>query len=146
MTISRANAAAHLHSQFSNLAAELNQAASDAGATGYGPDIDQALRAMGTAESSLSAATVADADAAAYYALAEYYFLTRAARQLSTRVDVGSFAVDADKRPTIFERLQDMIEQAEDRLEAFGYAQGGAAGGWEFGRLLLDYIEPEPTA
>jgi hypothetical protein len=146
MSVSRANAAAHLHAQFSNLAAEMNLAASDAGATGYGPDIDQALRALGTAESSISAATVADDDAGAYYALAEFYFLTRAGRQLAARVDVGSFAVDADKRPTIFDRIQDLIEQAEARIEAYGYSAAGGSGGWEFERLLLDYIEPEESA
>ena len=143
MSLSRAQAAAHLQYQFSALASEISQAATDASATGYGPDIDQALRQLGESEANLSAATVADAFAPAYLALAEYYSLRRFGRQLALSADLssGTLSTKASQKSATIRAL---TAEAAERAAGMGYAVGGAAS-WSTGLINLDYLEPEPT-
>lgn len=96
MTISRAQVAHYLDGEFSNLAAAIDQTDNSDGDSGYGADIDNALRALDTAESDLEDAEVEDEDRAAYYALAEYYAARRFWRQLSHLVNhkVGDSTYD----------------------------------------------------
>jgi hypothetical protein len=143
MSVSRSAAAAYIHSRLANLAGEVQQVATDASATGYGPDIDQALRRLGTGESSLASASVADSLSRAYLTLCQYYALDRFAGLLSTKVDFGATAVEGD-RDTIFDNIERMLERLAKELKGLGYPVDEAVA-WSFGRLGLDFIEPEDT-
>lgn len=140
--ITRAQAADHLQYQFSALASEIGQAETDESATGYGPDIDQALRQLGESEAGLAAATVADAYAPAFLALAEYYALRRFGRQLALSADLssGTMSKKASQRSATIKAL---TAEAAERAAGMGYPVGGAAA-WGTGLLNLDYLEPTP--
>jgi hypothetical protein len=143
MAFTRAQAATHLHAQFSALASEISQAETDDSATGYGPDIDQALRQLGEGEITLATATVIDGYVPAYLALAEYYCLRRMARQLSLQVD-QTLNTMSEKKGQRAGTLAGLIAEAAKACEGLGYAVGGGVT-WSMGRLNLDYIEPEPA-
>jgi hypothetical protein len=140
MTISRTNVATYLHTQFSNLAASVGQAASDGGATGYGPDIDAALRKLGTSESDLATATVEDSYRESYFALAEYYAARRFWRQLGDRVNrrTGNNTFDFSHQ---LKTAKAIMDDAASRLAGLGYDVSGT--GWTVGDLNLDWLEPE---
>jgi hypothetical protein len=144
MAITRTQAAAHLHTQFSVLASEISQAETDDSATGYGPDLDQALRYLGEGESSLATATVMDTTGPAYLALAEYYCLRRMARQLSlasTDVRVGEMSQKLGQRAST---LAGLIDEARTACASLGHPVDGSPA-WSTGSINLDYTEPEPT-
>lgn len=144
MSYTRAQAAAHLQTQFATLATEIGQATTGEAATGYGPDIDQALRKLGVAEADLAAATVADADVGPYLALAEYYALRRFAGRLATKVDLpNTFAREGDRR-TVFDNVRALLKLAKETVEDYGYSVG-VVPSWDVLRLNLDFIEPETT-
>jgi hypothetical protein len=143
MSITRAQIAVHLHYQFSTLATEIGQAATDESATGYGPDIDQAYRRLGTAAADLSSATVADADTPAALALAEYYSLARFGRQLALRADVGAGSL-SQRLGKQADTLAALTVQAAKKAAGLGYPVD-AAPAWSLGSINLDYLEPEPT-
>ena len=145
MTLTRTEAAAILHADMQSLAAEVRQTTSDAAATGYGPDLDKALRRLGTAESSLSSATVADSDVPAFLALARYYALSRFAARVATKVDTGATAVEGD-RNTIFDNVKELLDAAAEECAGFGYPVDKAAAATSLIALNLDFLEPEPTS
>lgn len=140
MTMTRAQAAAYLQTQFDLLVTATGQAATDASAAGYGPDIDNALRQLGTAEASLSTATVADADVPAYQALVEYYALRRFARRLVTATSVSAAGI-SEQGQQMFEHVRLMLAEAAAAVAAYGYNVDGSA--WGTVRYNLDYLEPE---
>ena len=143
MSMDRATAATHLDYQFSVLAGEIGQAESDDSATGYGPDIDQALRHLGESEATLSAATVADAFVPSYLALAEYYALRRYGRQLALKADTtsGTMSKKFGQQAATVAALR---TEAAERAAGLGYPVSGAAA-WSIGQINLDYLEPDPT-
>lgn len=118
--ITRDHAAHYLDSQFSSLAAAVDQADNSDGDSGYGADIDNALRQLGTSESDLASATVEDGDRAAYYALAKYYALDRFLTQLLDRVNTSTGRTSynfTDQR----ERLEERLKAAARVCAALGY-------------------------
>lgn len=88
MTITRDIAANYLHSQYSNLAHEVDQASPGADSGGYGPDIDNALRALGVAEADLPTHIVAETDRERYFANLDATAMRRFCNQMSPDEDV----------------------------------------------------------
>lgn len=144
MSMDRSAVASHLAYQLSALAGEIGQAKSDASATGYGPDIDQALRQLGVVEADLATAETADADVPALLALAEYFALRRMARQLALGVDVSSGTM-SQRNSQRAATVQTLMAEAAETAAGLGYPVTGTAA-WGMERLSLDYLEPEPTA
>lgn len=151
MTITRAQAATYLDSQFSSLATEIGQTLRNDTATAYGPDIDAALRRMGVAEASLATATVEDTARVAFYALCDYNCLRRMARRLATRVDSGALVPEGD-RERIFDNVTEMLAEAKMFVTALGYGPEGdvsaanASTLWGYVDLNTDYVEPTGSA
>jgi len=141
MTVTRAQALFHLQYEFDALARETKQETSDSD-SGFGPALDKALRALGTADADLSAGTVTDAQAPALLALAEYHALQRFWRALAARGDTSGRNV-LGPRSIVFQQVKDLLVEASDRCAELGYPVRGGQG-FEFGRLNLDYIEAEP--
>lgn len=142
MSISRANIAAYLHTQFSSLATEIGQSATDDSDSGYRPDIDNLLRQLGKTESELATATVDDADREKAFALGEYFALRRFWRQMGNRFQhqVGDVQVNYKDQLT---NVKAMMDDAAALCAELGV--GVAKSGVELVRLSLDFIEPEPT-
>lgn len=138
MSISRANVATYLDEQFSSLAAAVGQNATPA--TGYKPDIDNALRKLGKTESELATATATDAQRDAVFALGEYYALERFSRLLADRVNhtMGETKLDFTAQLAHVEKL---LARAERKLTALGYDVNGS--GWTIANMNLDWLEPE---
>lgn len=143
MAIPRSAIALYLDSQFSELAASVNQTDSSDGATGYGPDIDNALRVLGKTESELADATVEDGQRSAIFALAEYFALRRFLRKLGGRVNFsgGDESYNfTDQRA----HVKAMMEDAKKECAALGYDVSGD--GWIVASLNLDWMEAELTS
>lgn len=140
MSISRAAIAAYLDAEFSSLASAIGQVDADDSPSGYGPDIDNALRQLGKAESDLATATVADGDRAAAFALAEYYTARRMWRRLGDRANVKVDDSQFDYR-SVLSNAKTIMDDAQRRCAALGYDVAGSA--WSVGWLNLDYLEPE---
>lgn len=124
MAVTRDNIAAYLSTQFSSLAAAVGQSASDDGETGYGPDIDGALRKLGTAEADLATATVADGLRDDVFALASFYAARRFWRLLGDRVNVKVDNSQYDYR-YILGNAKTMMDAAAEECAALGYGVGG---------------------
>jgi hypothetical protein len=117
MSISRADIAIYLDTQFSSLAAAIEQNVDlDAG---YEPDIDNALRKLGTVEADLATATLADADRAIGFALAEYYAARRIYRQLASRIN---FTADGSQfnYQYVLQAAKTLMDEAEKLCAALG--------------------------
>lgn len=121
MAITRTNVAAYLHAEMDSLAAAIGQAGSDDTATGYGPDIDNALRQLGTAESALATAEVDDGLREEYFALAEYYTLRRAWRKMGNRFTHQADDVRVDYKDQLA-NVKAMLDKAAQRCAVLGYS------------------------
>jgi hypothetical protein len=132
VTISRANVATYLGEQFSSLATAVGQAS-------YDPDINNAFRALGVAESDLATATIDDGSRLALFTLAEYYALLRFWRQLSDRANY-SLGGNSLNFSNMLENIQALASEAATRCAALGYAVKGDS--WAVGWLNLDWQEP----
>jgi len=141
--ITRANVAAYLHAGFSAFATAAGQAATDDGATGYGPGIDNALRALGYTESQLSAAEVDESQRAAYFALADYHTARRLWRVLGARATSVSLGPASINYAGMVNAIKLIMDDAAAEMTLQGYAVGP---GWSSGTLTLDWIDAEPTA
>lgn len=124
MTITRADIATHLDSQFSAMAASIGQADSDETPTGYGVDIDLALRKLGKTRSELASATLEDSQEEAAFALAEYYAALRFWRQLGDRVNTETGTTSYDFRDQR-KSAKEMMEDAANRCALLGYSVDG---------------------
>lgn len=138
MSLDRTDVATYLDEQFSSLAAAVGQDSDPE--TGYAPDISNALRALGTSESALGAATIEDSKRAAYLALAEYYAARRFWRQLGSRVNTRTGLNSYDFGNSI-KAAKEMMEEAKARCAALGYDVSGT--GWSVVDMNLDWLEPE---
>lgn len=138
MSIARTDIANYLHAQFSGLAAAIGQTDVDDSATGYGPDVDEALRELGKSESELGTATVKEGQRKAAFALASYFAARRFWRRLGDRVNhtMGETKFDfADQRKS----AKEMMEDAAAECASLGYAVRDE---WSSGWLNLDWSEP----
>lgn len=140
MTINRDAVAAYLDTQFSSLASAVAQSDSSADASGYGADVDAALRKLGKTESELATATVADGSRDVYFALAEYYAARRFWRLLSDRVNMKVDDSQFDYR-YMLTNAKVLVDEAQAQCVALGYDVQG--GGWTAGYLNLDWVENE---
>ena len=141
MTISRANVAAYLDTQYSNVSALIGQDTDTL--TGYGPDIDNALRRLGKLESELvPSVTVEDGTRDSYFALAEYYAALRIWRQLGHLVTIKTDDSTFDYKHLLTNAKQ-VLDDVSARCAALGYDV--SASGWSMGYLNLDWIEQEPA-
>lgn len=136
MSISVGDIANYLDEQFSSLAASVGQDSDPT--TGYLPDITNALRRFGRAESALGS-SIEDSDRDAVFVLAEYFALRRFRRLLGDRTNhtMGETSYNFDgQRKT----LKELAEEAADACLAYGYNVNGK--GWSMGNLNLDWVEP----
>lgn len=137
--MTRDELATYLDDQFGALAAE---AAGTAAGTidpvdDYRTATDQALRALGTAETALATATVLDANVGDYLALGEYYALVLLCRRLAVRADVT--VGDAHKRGhQIAAQAALLREEALAEITRRGYGPHTLT----TGRITLDALEP----
>jgi hypothetical protein len=89
----------------------------------------------------LATASVPDSKADALLALADYYALVRFSRTLATRGDINGRQT-IGPRAQIVQHVRDLLADAKEACTANGYPVSGQST-WEFGRLTLDYVEPE---
>lgn len=136
MTISRANIATYLDTQFSSLAAAIEQ--EDALLAGYDPDIDNTFRKLGTLESDLATATLADSDRTIGFALAEYYAARRIYRQLASRINVTVDGSQFSYQYTL-QAAKTLMDEAEKLCATLGVDVTGI--GMGMGYLNLDFLE-----
>jgi hypothetical protein len=137
--MTRDDLATYLDDQLGALAAEAAGAAAEPvdPIDDYRSAIDQALRALGTAESSLATATVAQGNVGDYLALGEYYALVLLCRRLATRADVT--VGDVHKRAhQIAAQAALLRDQALAEITRRGYGPHTLA----VGRITLDSVEP----
>lgn len=141
MAITRTQAAAYLHGQFSAFASLIGQSLSDDTPNGYGADIDNALRDLETTEANIPTATVDEADRRDYFTLAEYYSARRMWLRISAKANsrLGPASVDYKN---VIEAIKAIMEDAAGRAASLGYTVSTEAS-WALVRLNLDYIEPE---
>lgn len=137
MAVTRAQAAAYLHSSFALFATEAGQTTFDAAATGYGPDIDNALRVLGYAEAALATAEVPDSDRARYFALLDYFAARRLWRRLGVRVSV-SLGPASISYANLHANLLAIFRDAEAALIPLGLSGGWSTGNWNFDWLDID--------
>lgn len=143
MAISRTQAAAYLSSQFSAFASAIGQTESDDTPSGYGADIDNALRDLEVTEANIPTATVAEADRRSLFTLAEYYAARRMWLRISTKANsrLGPASVDYQH---VLGAIKAIMDEAAGRAASLGYTVSTEAS-WAFVRLNLDYLEPEAT-
>jgi hypothetical protein len=138
VALARADLYTYLDGQFAALAQATLPAFATPAAL-YDPAIDQALRALGVAQSALPTAAVADDQTPDALALAEYYSLLRFARALTQQVDLQAQAPRlAKKRSQFFDHVHTLLEDARAELVGRGYLGQG----WDIQRLELDFLEP----
>lgn len=143
MSVSRSDAASLLNTLYTNLAQEVGYTTADDAATGYGPDIDNALRRMGEAESALASATVDDEDRDAFFTLCQYFALQRFASRLATRADIGAPTIEPGRR-TVFENVLALLRMAAAQAAAYGYPVD-AGDAWSLVGFQVDFTEPPIT-
>lgn len=140
MTLSRTNAATYLNSQFSGYASLANQAATDASATGYGPDIDNALRELDYTEAELAAAAVDETDRRAYFTLCEYFAARRLWVQVGAIPDVR-LGPQSESYGKVLDAIQAIMKDASARASALGYSLDDEST-WTYSQYNPDAIEP----
>lgn len=139
MALTRVHAELYLNGEFNPLATAIGLTPIDVATTGFGPDIDNALRMLGVVEDDLSTATVADGKRTDYYALLEFFFTRRAWRWLSDRAD-WTAGPDSARFGNQLENIRKLYEAARKKVEALGYDVEGS--GWAVGWWNADYLEP----
>lgn len=140
MTVTRDDVADYLDSQFSALAASVGQDSDPL--IGFEPDINLALRKLGTERADLATATLEDSQEDDVSTLAEYYALRRIWRQLGDRVThtMGQTSFNFTSQ---LENVKAMMDDAQKRCTALGYDVTGD--GWSIGYLRSDEFEAEYT-
>lgn len=118
MTINRTQAARYLNGQYSDLAAAVGQHSDPE--SGYAPDIDAALRALGVAESGLGLATVEDGQRDIYYALCEFYAARRFWRQLSSRPGSVAMGQESFSFSSMVANAKELMDSAAARCGRLG--------------------------
>lgn len=136
--ISRDDVAQYLDSQFSSLAASVDQDSDPL--TGYAPDINLAFRKLGVARADLATATLEDSQEEAVTTLAEYYALRRIWRQLGDRINFTADGATFTHQYMVA-NAKALMDDAQKRCASLGYDVSGDA--WSVGYMNLDYIEPE---
>jgi len=136
--MNRDEALGYLAGQFSDIANLVGLNQSDTPAD-YGLVIDQSLRQLGYAETSLATAneTVRVLD---YLALLDYYALKRFLRPLSLEYD---YSIDGEshKRSSLYANVEKQMLEAKEQLGSLGY-QIDVANSFELGRMNFDFLEP----
>lgn len=117
MTISRTTAANYLSGTFSALW-------SAAGETNYSWPIDQALRLLGTSETDLPTAAVAEADRLKYFAALDYYAALLAWRRLVDQAMSFQTGPHKEDGGGMVEAAEKLLKDAEKRVVALGLSVG----------------------
>lgn len=127
--------------KFTSLASTVGVAMLD-NASGLGPPIDRALRALGFNESELATANPDAEFTAAYLVLLDYYTLDLFSLAAISFADiqVGGGQGYAKKRSQIFDHLLKLKAEAREAVEALGYTVGGSD--FVLGEIDSSYIEP----
>jgi len=142
--MNRAAALTYLTNEFADLATDSGLISGDLTAA-YNTAIDNSLRQLGYVEADLSTADVAQADITKYLALLEYFALKRFVRLLSTRVSVSLPGPASAQRNQAFSQVMSLLNAAKEDLADLGIDPGSASS-FEFGRLNLDFLEPDLEA
>lgn len=140
--MTRSDALDFITAEFGALATKAGLTATDDTA-GHKPAIDAALRALDVERSALATAAVDTADEGKFEALLRYHSLARIWSVLATREDVDlSGAGVGIRRSQPFAHVKAMLAEYKERVEDLGLLGGSAS----FGRLGLDFLEPELAA
>jgi hypothetical protein len=140
--MNRAAAKALLTQKYRELATEAEfttQQTTDA----FDAALDMSLRQLGYEETALATADVPQADVMKYIALINYYTLDRFVLLFSINTDLkaGSGAIDISESQ-IFKQVGALKMQAAAELSMYGIDVGGSGGGYQMGRINLDFLEP----
>jgi len=137
----RTAATTYLTSEYQQMADDA-KLSTDQVTAAYNTAIDMSLRLLGIQETDLSTADVDQSKVIAYLALLDYYALKRFERMLSIKFDVnvGNNTVFA-YRSQAFKAVQQLAQDAEERLLKLGYDVGGGPS-FQMGQINLDYNEP----
>jgi hypothetical protein len=139
MPLTRTDAAQIAAAEFAELCEALGVGTADTSGEMKEP-IDAALRLLGVAEANLPAATVSDADVAAFLAALRWTVLRRLRNAAAARVTVSAPALGVSKVASDYARhLDGLVEQARQEVVRWGIASAAMASG----SLGLDFIEPE---
>lgn len=146
MAFTRANSVAYLTAEFADLAEDTGIATNDT-AAGYGGIVDSALLEYGAGFSSLSSASVADADVIPFRALLRYFAFRRFSQILVKRVDIYTEHPSPDaRRSQAVRNLMHLMNDAKAECVSYGYLADTPArdDGGVFTRmtLSLDSVEP----
>jgi hypothetical protein len=137
--MTRAQLLTRLQNKFSAITANIGMATTDT-AEGYGPVLDDTLRAMGFTEAQLASPVIADEDIRTVLILAEYYALEQFAIHLTVRfsvgLDGGALVVQLQQ---VFQQVKAMLDAARVKAQRTGRLSSGAG----YGDLLLDFLEPD---
>lgn len=107
----------------------------------YSLVIDQALRGLDVPEDSLQMTEVEHTeDITGYYALLDYYALSRYVTAFATRADVSVSGAISASQSQIFTQVNQLLAKAEERLETLGLEPTEQI---TAGRYTLDFLEPD---
>jgi hypothetical protein len=137
----RTAAMAYLTGEYQQLADDAKLSSTQV-TSAYSVAVDMSLRQLGVQETDLQTTDIAQPQIIAYLALLDYYALKRFERMLSIKFDVnvGNNTVFA-YRSQAFKAVQQLVQDAEERLLKLGYDVGGGPS-FQMGRINLDYNEP----
>jgi hypothetical protein len=143
MTIARSTVLAKLVSLFSSFATAAGQALATDSSTGYGPDIDDALRELGYEESELATAAVDEADRKDYFVLVEYFAAHRLRIQISSIPDIR-LGPQSESYGKVIDAITAIENDAKNFAAALGYSLDGETT-WTTAQWSSDTIEPRST-
>jgi hypothetical protein len=136
----RADALVFILDEYASLATEAEVTHNDT-SSGFKSAIDNALRALGYTQSQLQTAEVEEADEGDYIALLRLHALKRISTPLALYADVRSDAPGQEKKKSqIFAQVQKLLAQSQKEVDDLGLGTGG---GFQLGRINLDYLEPD---
>lgn len=113
--------------------------ATAAGFTDYDLVDDATFRLFGVAEADLPTGTVDDSLTSDVFAVADYYILRAIWRSLAMKVDLRD-GDESAKYSQLFAQTKELMDAALKQVPAKYPVEGGD---FAFGRLQLDYLEPQ---
>jgi hypothetical protein len=145
MSYTREQAAAYITAEDATLFTDFGVSTDDNQA-GIKSILDRALRAVGVPEAQLSdtGVLVQDADAYKLECALDYYALLRFSKEAAGRVQVSKSSAgnSVSKSGNQYaDHIAALLKDAEARCASLGVLTGAAS--FEFGTLLLDYLEPD---
>lgn len=142
MTIARSVAVNYLNANYSNFATLIGQALTTDAPTGWGPDIDNALRELGYAEADLASAAVDETKRKDYFVLLDYFAAKRFWAQASALADVR-LGPQSESYGKVMDAAQALMKNAAAGASVLGYSLEDDST-WQYAQFPTDHIEPRP--